>query len=405
MDRNDNRRKVNTALLFCCVFMFSFSLSSSIYTTLAPFIIRHFGIDLIQSSWISVTGSIGNMFINLMLMVFGDRFDKHRILVVMNTVLALSLLGIGYAPGMGLYLVANCISGMSGYWVDNVTTAYVSDLYGEQRGRYIGILYTLFAVASALAPSFNTLLLDTLGMGWQDSYRISGWFILIATVCFVLITAIVGRPEAAVSGERKEEGGGTVSLKAMLGNRNMVAMILSGVTTAFFGYFSGTLPVYFSYTDPQTYATALRNFIVTCNSTGAMISRFLYVPLAPKLKPIKYLRFQSLFCTVCSLIALLINKPTVWMVLCFLSGILSGSAYTMKTVLTCDEYPDNSSSANAATSFASGIAYMVATPIINFVAEKVNFFIAMLIPLFFGLATYLIYRFVYQEHDPAAVEN
>ena len=86
------------------------------------------------------------------------------------------------------------------------------------------------------------------------------------------------------------------------------------------------------------------------------------------------------------------------MVLSFLSGLLSGSAYTMKTVLTCDEYPDSSSSATAATAFASGIAYMAATPIINWIAEKVDFFTAMLIPLGFGLATFFIYRFMYREH-------
>ncbi len=397
MEKENNRRRVTTALLFCCVFMFSFSLSSTIYTTLAPFVIEHFGIDLIQSSWISVTANVGNMLINLVLMVFGDRFDKHKVLVVLNIVLGISLLCIGYAPGMAVYLIANCISGMAGYWVDNVTTAYVSDLYGYNRGRYIGILYTLFAVASALAPTFNTLIIDVFGLTWQHSYLISGVFILTAALSYVVITRIVGRPETAVS--VAEDGDtGRVSLGAMLGNRNMLAMLLSGVTMSFYSYFSATLPTFFSFTDPGTYTTALRNFIVTCSSVGAMVSRFLYVPLAPRLKPIKYLRFQSLFCTACGLIALLINRPVVWMVLSFLSGMLSGSAYTMKTVLTCDEYPDSSSSANAAVAFASGISFMAATPIINYIAEKVDFVTAMFIPLAFGFATYLIYRFVYKEH-------
>ena len=138
---------------------------------------------------------------------------------------------------------------------------------------------------------------------------------------------------------------------------------------------------------------------------GQMVSRIIYVPLAPRIKPIKYLRFQSIFCTACGLVALLVNIPAVWMVLSFLSGLLSGSAYTMKTVLTCDEFPESSSSATAATAFASGLAYMAATPIINFIAEKVSFFIAMLVPLAFGLATYFIYLFVYREHEEAAAAN
>ena len=185
----------------------------------------------------------------------------------------------------------------------------------------------------------------------------------------------------------------------------MMAMVLSSITMAFYGYFSFTLPTYFSFTDPETYTVGLRNFIVTCASVGQMVSRVLYVPLAPRIKPIRYLRFQSIFCTACGLAALLINRPAVWMILSFLSGVLSGSAYTMKTVLTCDEYPESSSSANAATAFASGIAYMAATPVINFIAEKVSFFIAMLVPLAFGIATYFIYRFMYREHAGAAAEQ
>ncbi len=397
MENNDNRRRRTTALLFCCVFMFSFSLSSSIYSTLAPFVIEHFGIDLIQSSWISVTASVGNLLVNLALMRFGDRFDKSVSMVVFNVILAASLLGIGYAPGMAVFLIANTVSGMAGYWVDNIATAYVSDLYGKERGRYIGILYTLFSVAAAVAPSFNTLMLTTLGRTWQDSYLFSGWFILAATAAFIAITKIVGKPRISVEAPAEGEES-KVSLKTLLSGRNMLALVLSSVTMAFYGYFSGTLPTFFSFTDPATYDTSTRNLIVTCSSVGAMISRFLYVPLAPRIRPIRYLRFQSLFCTACGLAALLINRPVVWMVLSFCSGIFSGSAYTMKTVLTCDEYPDASSSANAAVGFASGIAYMVATPIINFVAEKVDFFTAMLIPLAFGLATFFIYRFMYVEH-------
>ena len=84
----------------------------------------------------------------------------------------------------------------------------------------------------------------------------------------------------------------------------------------------------------------------------------------------------------------------------FASGVISGSAYTMTIVLTCDEYPDHSSSANAATGFASGIAYLVATPIMNMIADNISFFVAMIIPVFFGFATYFIYQFMYHEKSP-----
>ena len=393
-----NKQKIQTMLLYCCVMMFAFSLSSSMYSSLAPFIIEYYGITLTESSLLSISSSIGNLAINLLIVKLADQYNKSKLLAVLCAAVSVCLLVLGSAPTLAIFLVFNCANGMLGYWVDNLTTAYVSDLYGEQRGRYIGILYTLFAVGSAVAPSFVSLLLGALGLQWNSSYLITGALFLITAILYTLTRRLVGEPTLeAVEEEIEKEIEEKLSISQLISSRNMLALILSGVTMAFYGYFSGMLPTYFSFTNPETYDINMRSLILTCYSVGQMISRFLYVPLAPKLNPIRYLRFQSLFCTVCSLVCLIVNQPVVWMVLMFASGIISGSSYTMTIVLTCDEYPDHSSSANAATGFASGIAYLLATPIMNVIADNVSFFIAMLIPVLFGFATFFIYQFMYQE--------
>lgn len=393
-----NQKKIRVFMIFCCVMMFAFSLSSSMYSSLAPFIITHYGTTLTESSLFTISSSIGTLLINLLIIRMADKYDKAKLLAILCFVVSAALLMIGTAPAMGLYLLANAVNGMAGYWIDNLTTAYVSDLYGNERGRYIGILYTLFAVGSAAAPSFNTLVLEVLGMDWSGSYMISGVFFLLTAVFYLAVLLLVKKPqtEAGVT-ETPEKEEAKISVSEMMRSRNMLALIISGVTMAFYGYFSAMLPTYFSFTDPDVYTTALRNFILTCYTVGQMVSRFLYIPLAPRLNPIRYLRFQSLFCTACSLICLLADKPVLWMALMFVSGVVSGSAYTMTIVLTCDEYPDRSSSANAATGFASGIAYLVATPIMNLVADNVSFFVAMVIPVVFGFTTFLVYRFMYVE--------
>jgi len=400
MQTNDNNKaRIRIFMVYSCIMMFAFSLSSSMYSSLAPFIIRHYGATLTESSLFTISSSIGNLLINLLIIRMADRYDKARLLAVLCFVITAALLTIGSAPVMGVYLIANCVNGMVGYWIDNLTTAYVSDLYGEQRGRYIGILYTLFAVGSAVAPTFNTIVLELLHLDWSGSYKITGFFFLLTAISYLLILILVKQPVIGQqTAEEEKEEAGKLSISEMIRSRNMLALIISGITMAFYGYFSGMLPTYFSFTNPEVYTTALRNFILTCYTVGQMVSRFLYIPLAPRLNPIRYLRFQSLFCTVCSLTCLLVDKPVVWMILMFASGVISGSAYTMTIVLTCDEYPDHSSSANAATGFASGIAYLVATPIMNLIADNISFFVAMVIPIFFGFATFFIYQFMYKEH-------
>ena len=388
-------------MIYCCVMMFTFSLSSSMYSSLAPYIIEYYGTSLTESSLFTISSSIGNLFVNLVIMRIGDKYDKGKLLAVLCSIMTISLLTIGSAPVIGAYLIVNCVNGMVGYWLDNLTTAYVSDLYGEDRGRYIGILYTLFAVVGAVAPTFNTIVLGSLGLQWYGSYKIVGFFMLVTAASYIAVLLLVGKPETSViTTEKKPVEKMTVS--EMAKNRNMLALILSGITMAFYGYFSSMLPTYFSFTEPDTYTLVLRNLILTCFTVGQMISRFLYVSLARHINPIRYLRMQSLVCSLSSLVCILINKPAVWMILMLLSGLLNGSSFTMTTVLTVTEYPNNSSSASAARGFASGIAYLLATPIMNYIADHVSFFVAMIIPIFFGVLTYFIYKYVYVERTEKA---
>ena len=396
-----NSNKIRVYMIYCCVMMFTFSLSSSMYISLAPYIIEYYGTSLTESSLFTISSSIGNLFVNLVIMRIGDKYDKGKLLAVLCSIMTISLLTIGSAPVIGAYLIVNCVNGMVGYWLDNLTTAYVSDLYGEDRGRYIGILYTLFAVAGAVAPTFNTIVLGSLGLQWYGSYKIVGFFMLVTAASYIAVLLLVGKPETSViTTEKKPVEKMTVS--EMAKNRNMLALILSGITMAFYGYFSSMLPTYFSFTEPDTYTLVLRNLILTCFTVGQMISRFLYVPLARHINPIRYLRMQSLICSLSSLVCILINKPAVWMILMLLSGLLNGSSFTMTTVLTVTEYPNNSSSASAARGFASGIAYLLATPIMNYIADHVSFFFAMIIPIFFGVLTYFIYKYVYVERTEKA---
>ena len=396
-----NSNKIRIYMIYCCVMMFTFSLSSSMYSSLAPYIIEYYGTSLTESSLFTISSSIGNLFVNLVIMRIGDKYDKGKLLAVLCSIMTISLLTIGSAPVIGAYLIVNCVNGMVGYWLDNLTTAYVSDLYGEDRGRYIGILYTLFAVAGAVAPTFNTIVLGSLGLQWYGSYKIVGFFMLVTAASYIAVLLLVGKPETSViTTEKKPVEKMTVS--EMAKNRNMLALILSGITMAFYGYFSSMLPTYFSFTEPDTYTLVLRNLILTCFTVGQMISRFLYVPLARHINPIRYLRIQSLICSLSSLVCILINKPALWMILMLLSGLLNGSSFTMTTVLTVTEYPNNSSSASAARGFASGIAYLLATPIMNYIADHVSFFVAMIIPIFFGVLTYFIYKYVYVERTEKA---
>ena len=394
---------VAVATVFCWLIEAARGMDSSIYSTLQPFIIEYYGASLTVTSLFTTAEGAGHMLINLLIVWLADRFDKVNVLSALVLMLAGVMLGIGAAPAMGLFIALKFMQGMLSPFMDNVNTGYTSDLHPDRRSTAVGVLFMVFSLASALMPSFNTLVVDVLKQPWYVSYRSVGYFLLAVGVLFLItFSFIIPRPVTLVSAQDGQKSEKKLSIRTMLQNRNMQALFLSNVTMSFYNYFSSFLPTFFFYTKADVYTTAVRGFIVTCNSVGRLISRILYVPMSRRMDTIRYMRFQAIAGTVINLACFLADRSWVWMAGMFISGLLCGSAFTARTVLTCEEYPEYSSSATAATAIAQSIAALAATPIMNAIAEKVSFTAAMLIPIGFGFATYFVFRFMYTAEKKTA---
>ena len=394
----DNKRVIHIATALCFAIEAGRGMDTAVFNTLQPFIIEYFGTSLTQSSLFNVAGSLGQFLINYIILRLADRYDKVNMLTALVLLLSAVMLAIGGAPTMGIFVFLKFLQGMVSPFMDNVCTGYTSDLHSSRRGSAVGVLFMCFSLASALMPTFNTFVVDTLGMPWYASYRIIGIYLAVVGLLFlVTFGVLLPRPQTEFTTKKNLQEKKKLSIREMFGNRNMRALFVSNVTMSFYNYFSMFLPTYFYLTNADVYTTAVRGAIATAASMGRLCSRILYVPLSKKIDTIWYMRFQALVSTVINLSCFIIDNPYVWMVALFCSGLIVGSAFTARTVLTCEEYPDYSSSACAATAIASGVASLFATPIMNTIADHVSLTAAMLIPIGFGCATYLVFRFMYRK--------
>ena len=395
-----NDRAIAIATVFCFLIMAGRGMDTSVYNTLQPFIIDYFGTSLTKSSLFSTAESIGHLLINVLIMRLADKFDKSNALGMLALLLGVVMLGIGSAPVMSAFVFLKFMQGMISPFMDNVCTAYTSDLHSEKRSTSVGSLFMLFSLAAALMPSFNTFVVDTLGLEWYMSYRWIGYYlVLIGVLFFISFMLLFPKPITHYTERYKQKDKAKLSIFEMLKNRNMQALFASNITMSFYNFFSQILPTYFYMTNADVYNTAMRGFIATASSIGRLASRILYVPLSRKIDTAWYLRFQAIMCTILSAVSFFMDNPYVWIVTMFLSGLLSGSSFTARTVLTCEEYPDYASAACAATGLAQGIASLIATPVMSYIADTVSFTLAMLIPIGFGFATYFVFRFMYHPHS------
>ena len=115
-----NEQCIAIASAFCFLIMAGRGMDTSVYNTLQPFIIEHFGTSLTQTSLFTTAESIGHLLINAVIMRLADRFDKNNALAGLVLALAAVMLGIGSAPTMGVFIFLKFLQGMLSPFMDNV---------------------------------------------------------------------------------------------------------------------------------------------------------------------------------------------------------------------------------------------------------------------------------------------
>ncbi|MBR5502420.1 MAG: MFS transporter, partial [Oscillospiraceae bacterium] len=259
LKKMSNKTKIWVATVFCFMFMFAESLVGSIFSMLQPYIIKHYGLTLTESTILSLPGQIGHMLIMFIVMMLNNRIDKVKLLFILPCMLGLGCLGISTAPALGVLIVLLFMNTMGTGFTDNTCTAYVSSLWGNKRGQMIGAMFILFVVGSSIAPTINTIVLEKLQWGWNGSYRIVGVVCLTFAILYLIVMTLMKRPElpslggAGADGKQATE---RVGILSMLNNRNMKALFLSSITQSFYMYFSSHLPIYFDFTNPEIYTAA-----------------------------------------------------------------------------------------------------------------------------------------------------
>ena len=194
----DNKRRLLLATVFCYYMYFAQSVARNIYNTLTPFIVDHYGTSLTESSVFTIAENVGYVLIMYIVTVVADRIDKAWLLFGLSSVYSVILLYMGNGPTFLFFLLSLFITGMLGRYMDTTCTAYISDLYGENRNRYMSLLLILFYIGSTIAPNLNTYLIETLNKKWHMSYSVAGLIMAVGSILYLLFLIFVKKPELAV---------------------------------------------------------------------------------------------------------------------------------------------------------------------------------------------------------------
>lgn len=404
MKELDLKNKARVATAFCVVFMFGYAVSYCIYSAALPFMKEYYELDLTTTSYFSVFESIGAALAMVLMLTLFDRLDKGRSLAVSAVVFSAALCAIGAAPSFGVMLLIKLFQGAAGGTVDNLVSAYVSDISGEDRAKNLSVLHLFYGVGSVLGPLYATAAVAG-GYMWYTSYLGVGLIFAVLTALFIAALKVLKL--GSLTAKPKTPSGEKVKIPylAMIKNRNMVALFAGTFMLMGFNCFITWLPTYLSMYDESVYTAAMRAGVITAYSIGVIASRIIYTAVSGRLRPELYIRVSSLVAAAVGAVALFAGTPWVWYVAMAIIGVTSGSQYTARVVLVCEEFPGYSATAislNAASGYLAGVVFSTA---INSLADHVGYTPAMFIPLAALIFTYAIMRFWYKPHPDTAVKN
>lgn len=386
-------RRLLAATVFTFVFMSGYALSTCMLGTLLPGIITHYGLSLTQASSLNIVYEGANAGAMVLALFVVDRLDKGKLLPLLGLVFGLILILHGSVPTYALLLGVRLVMGVVGSLLDNLCASYISDLYGDKRARYISILHTLYAIGSMLAPKFAALCYSA--GGWTLAYLVSGGAMALTGVLAIVILHALGFPVPA----DRERSGPSVSIpyRKMFRSRNL--LWLSAVSILIAGQFYVTiwLSTYLDWLDKSVYTVEFCSSIMTALYLGMILSRIGLAAISEKVGAAAYLKWASLLSSLLLILLLLVQRPMAWLVGAFFYGLISGAMFTARIVLSCQEFPQYSSTASAFTGVFAALGSVAFNSLMGLAADAGYYTQAMLVGAVIVALTFFIFCWAYQS--------
>lgn len=384
-----NKKRRTIAAIYVITFMAAFALSSGLFSNAMPRIIEGYKLTFDQASLFSIFQSAGMILATALTVLVVDRLDKNKALGLMFLLMGGFLVCIGMAPPFVLLLVALFLLGTVSGVLDNACAAYISDLFGDERAKYISILHAFFGLGSVLGPVFIGTLFK-MGFEWNTAYTTFGLVVVFLALAYFVTMAVIKRPEPAVSGV--DEAGVRVKIpyKKIVTSPQMLVLCGMAIFSAATQVFNTWLPTYLNNKDALLYPVSFCSTIMACYSVGMIISRVLNGAILRALSPRKYIITMTFLGALVLGAGLAIDQKLLWPVVSFLLGLLVGAIYTVQIIMACSYFPQFSATVISYAGLASSVGGMLFNALAGQLAQRVSFLSAMCIPVAGMVGTFLL---------------
>lgn len=400
----EHKRKV-LFTAYAYSFMIAFAVTGTMFSTALPRIIEDYSLSLAQAGLFSVFTSMGNIGAMILTGMLGDKYRKSVLMGVMFLGIGGALVLIGIMPPFPALLCSLVILGVFTSSLNLIVTAYVSDLYGDRRAKYINLVHMFFGIGSLLGPLYP-MALKKLGFHWRYSYLFLALTVCIIGISYFGVMAKMKEPALAVEAGKKEvrkEDKMPEKWSALFRNKGMLALCI--MSFLYMGghqnTFSTWFQTYLQTENPVVYSAEFTSVCMTVYWIGMVISRTVSAAVSERVSPRKFILSGS-FGGVCILAAgMLFKTPWIWLGTVFILGICTGAIYPLTFAISCAWFPHASAKVSSVVGVFTSVGGMVCGWLVGRIANTVSFYLAMFIPLLSLAVVFLIVWRCFPKEDIA----
>lgn len=378
----DKKKALFTAYAYS--FMIAFAITGTMFSTALPRIIEDYSLSLTQAGLFSVFTSMGNIGAMILTGILGDRYHKSVLMGVMFLGIGGALVLIGFMPPFPALLCFFVILGIFTSSLNLIVTAYVSDLYGKFRAKYINLVHMFFGIGSLLGPLYP-MILKKLGFHWKYSYLFLAAAVGGIGISYFLVMVRIKEPDLEIEiGKKVWEREERISEKCLFLFRNKGMFALCIMSFLYMGGHQNTFSTWFqTYLQTENSAVYSAEFTSICMTAywiGMVISRMISAGVSDRVSPRKCILFGSLG-GVCVLgIGMFLKMPMIWLLVVILLGAFTGAIYPLTFAISCAWFPDASAKVSSVVGVFTSVGGMVCGWLVGRIANTVSFSLAMFIP-------------------------
>jgi EmrB/QacA subfamily drug resistance transporter len=220
-----DRRKLIFTIVSIGLFMAS--IDQTIVATALPAIEKELHATINWSAWTISIYALGQVIAMPMAGKISDMYGRKKVFMISAAVFTIASLCCGFAPNIAVLLIARLIQALGGGAFMPSATGIVSDHFGEERDRAVGMFTSIFPIGGIIGPILGGVFVSY--WSWRGIFLVNvpiGIVLIALTARF--IPASVLRPTSRID---------------LLGIGLLAAMI----TTGMFGITylgSGSVPLY-----------------------------------------------------------------------------------------------------------------------------------------------------------------